>query len=69
MQSRLMSMVETVSNIAVGFVIALLSQLFIFHFYGVNMPIEHNVQITAWFTLVSVIRSYALRRVFNRIKR
>ena len=61
-----MSLVETVTNIAIGLVISLISQIIIFKAYGINLPINDNVAIVLWFTLISVIRSYAIRRLFNR---
>ena len=65
-QSRLMSLVETVTNIVIGLVISLISQIIIFNAYGINLPINDNVAIVLWFTLISVIRSYTIRRLFNR---
>lgn len=69
MQSRKWSMIETLTNVGVGFVLSLISQIVIFHFYGVTLPLQENVEITLWFTVVSIMRSYYLRRLFNRIKR
>lgn len=67
MQSRLMSFVETMTNIAVGLVISLISQLAIFGAYGIKLSFGQNVQIVLWFTAISIVRSYALRRFFNRM--
>ena len=61
-----MSLVETVTNIVIGLVISLISQIIIFNAYGINLPINDNVAIVLWFTLISVIRSYTIRRLFNR---
>jgi hypothetical protein len=33
--------------------------------YGVHVPLSTNLAIGAWFTLISIVRSYALRRWFN----
>lgn len=66
-QSRMMSAVETATNIAVGFVISLISQVVIFHAYDVKLSLGDNVAITLWFTGISIIRSYALRRFFNSL--
>lgn len=67
MQSKIGSLVESLINILIGFGIALGSQLLIFPMYGVNIPLHDNVMITLWFTLISIARSYTLRRLFNRI--
>jgi len=63
MQSKIGSFIESLIN---GFGIALGSQIIIFPLYGVHIPIHDNIMITVWFTLISIVRSYTLRRVFNR---
>jgi hypothetical protein len=64
-QNKLHSFFESLVNIAIGFVVALLSQLVIFRLYGIALSIATNIEITLWFTLVSIIRSYYVRRMFN----
>lgn len=61
-------MIETLTNISVGFVLALISQIVIFHFYDVKMSLMENIEITLWFTVVSIVRGYTLRRIFNSLK-
>lgn len=65
MQSRLGSFIETVVNMIIGFVVALISQLLIFPRYGIAVDMSANVEITAWFTVVSLVRTYFVRRWFN----
>lgn len=65
MQSSWDSLLETIVNILVGFLVALLSQLIIFPAYGIQTSLHTNLQITGWFTLVSFLRGYCLRRWFN----
>lgn len=67
MQSKIGSLVESLINILIGFGIALGSQILIFPMYGVNIPLHDNVMITLWFTLISIARSYSLRRLFNSV--
>lgn len=69
MQSRLMSLVETTTNILVGLVISFLSQIVIFKLYDVHLSTQQNAEITLYFTIISILRSYALRRFFNSIRR
>jgi hypothetical protein len=64
-QSRKGSFVEAVMNVAVGYGVALLSQLIIFPWYGIHVPLSTNIAIGIWFTVVSLIRSYCIRRWFN----
>lgn len=68
MQSRKLSLIESLTNVAVGFAISLISQVFIFSAYGVALSLSQNVAITCWFTLISIVRSYCLRRAFNRVR-
>ena len=64
-----MSLVETTTNILVGLVISFLSQIVIFKLYDVHLSTQQNVEITLYFTIISILRSYALRRFFNSIRR
>ena len=66
LQTRRQSMVEVVTSLAVGFFIALALQTFLMWFYDLPATHGQNVMITVWFTVVSIIRGYAVRRFFNR---
>ena len=68
MQSRIMSVVEAATNVLIGLVVSLISQLVIFKLYDINITLSQNVEITLYFTVISIVRSYALRRLFNRIR-
>ena len=59
-------MIESISNVAIGYMVALASQLAIFPMFGIHIPLSDNIAIGAWFTVISIIRSYAVRRLFNR---
>ncbi|MDN3699166.1 hypothetical protein QWY97_17725 [Vibrio cortegadensis] len=65
MQTRKHSLLESVVNVFIGYWVALLSQLLIFPYFDVNLPITDNLLIGAFFTIVSIIRSYLIRRLFN----
>ena len=67
-QSRFQSAIESVANVAVGYGVAVASQIVIFPHFGVHIPLSDNFTIGAWFTLISLARSYALRRWFNGLK-
>ena len=68
MQSRLESLLEALATVAVGFLVALVSQMLIFPLYGIHVPVSTNIQITVWFTFISILRSYLLRRFYNSKK-
>lgn len=66
MQSRLGSLVEAFVNVLIGFGINFAMNLVILPKAGLPMPsISQNFEIGLWFTIVSIIRSYAIRRWFN----
>ena len=67
MQSRLHSLIESASNIAIGYLVALASQIAVFPMFDIHVSIGDNLAIGAWFTVISLIRSYAVRRLFNRL--
>lgn len=66
-QTRTASLVEAIINVLIGYCVALASQLVIFPRYGIEVSLSTNVTIGMWFTAISIIRSYVLRRLFNRI--
>lgn len=66
-QSRRASLLESAANIAVGYGVAVAAQTVIFPLFGIDVPISDNLQIGGLFTLVSLVRSYALRRLFNSL--
>lgn len=65
-QSKRHSVLESVTNIAVGAGVAFMSQVIIFPMYGIHVSTSTNLAMTGWFTLISFVRSYLLRRWFNR---
>ena len=64
-QSRRHSFLESILNVAVGYGIAILTQIVVFPLFGIHIPIRDNLLIGVLFTIVSIVRSYALRRAFN----
>jgi uncharacterized protein (DUF2062 family) len=67
-QSRRMSLVESLANVAVGYGIAVGTQVVVFPLFGIHATLSDNLTIGAIFTLVSIIRSYALRRAFEHFR-
>jgi hypothetical protein len=68
MQTQAQSMIESLLNIGSGFFISLAVWVWIVVPVW-NLPVRpiDNLGITGLFTVVSVIRSYVWRRIFNRI--
>ena len=66
-QSRRASLLESAANIAIGYGVAVAAQVVIFPLFGMDVPLGDNLLIGGLFTVVSLIRSYALRRIFNKL--
>lgn len=64
-QSKLESLAEVTLNVAIGWVVALLTQLIVFPLFGINVTVGEQLSISVIFTAVSIIRSYVIRRWFN----
>ena len=64
-QTKAGSLIESLTNILIGYGVALASQLAIFPMFGVHLPFSANLWIGAWFTVISLVRSYVIRRWFN----
>jgi acetyltransferase-like isoleucine patch superfamily enzyme len=67
MQSRQHSAAEAVMNIAIGYAVSLAAQCVIFPLFGIHTSLGENALIGAAFTVVSLVRGYTLRRLFNRL--
>jgi len=63
-----MSFVEAVVNIAVGYCLAILTQIFVFPLFGLHATMSENVLIGGIFTLISLVRSFILRRAFETVR-
>jgi hypothetical protein len=66
-QSRLMSLLEAVANVVVGYILAIATQILIFPVFGLHATLTQNLKIGALFTFVSIARSFALRRLFEAL--
>ena len=62
-----MSAVEAVANVAVGYLIAAATTAVVLPVFGYHVTGPDALGISAIFTVVSLARSYALRRIFNRV--
>ncbi len=67
-QSRLMSLVEAIANVIVGYGVAVITRILIFPMFGLHTTLAQNLKMGAIFTIVSIARSFALRRVFEAIR-
>jgi hypothetical protein len=66
-QSKLMSMLESIINIVVGFGISLAAQVYFLPLLGVQVSFHQNLVFALIMTVISIVRSFALRRVFEAL--
>jgi len=69
MQSRRRSLIKAITNVAVGYALALATQIIVFPWFGLHTSLADNLALSAVFVGISLLRSYALRRLFARIDR
>ncbi len=65
-QSRVMSLVESKANVIVGYGVAVVTQIVVFPWFGIEVGLADNMKIGLAFVGVSLVRGYLLRRLFER---
>lgn len=65
-QSRKGSATEAVINVLVGLAVSMTANALVFPLYGFHPSLMDNIGITLIYTVISLVRSYWLRRLFNR---
>ena len=68
MQSRWLSLVEAITNVSVGYVLAVITQIVVFPWFGIHPSLGENLALGLVFTAISLMRGYALRRLFTRFE-
>jgi hypothetical protein len=63
-----MSLIEALTNVGVGYGVAVLTQILVFPLFGIQATLGDSLAIGCLFTIASVARSYALRRAFEAIR-
>jgi hypothetical protein len=67
-QSRLMSLVEAMANVVIGYGLAVATQVLAFPLLGFETTLTQNLWIGAFFTVISLVRSFVLRRAFEALR-
>ncbi len=65
MQTKKQSLIESIVNVLIGFIISITATFIIFPLVGIHSTPLQNVTSTIGFTIVSLIRQYIIRRYFN----
>ena len=66
-QSRRMSLIEAITNVAVGYALAVVTQIMVFPWFGLHPSLGENLALGAVFVGISLVRSFALRRLFEAV--
>lgn len=64
-QTKIESLVETLLNTSIGFVVSFTAWPAVAHLAGLPYSTATNLGITCAFTVLSITRSYIVRRFFN----
>lgn len=64
-QSKTASWCEAGANALLGYFVAIAAQKALFPLFGINVTTSTHLALGLCFTLISILRSYILRRVFN----
>lgn len=67
-QTRTMSFIEAATNVVVGYVLAIATQLVVFPLFGLKAALGEHLAIGMAFVGVSLARGYLLRRLFERFR-
>jgi len=63
-----MSFVEAVTNVIVGYGVAVATQLAVFPMFGIEAALGEHLAIGGAFVVVSLARGYLLRRLFEVLR-
>ena len=63
-----MSLAEAVANVAVGYGVAVTTQLLVFPWFGLPARVSDALAMGGIFKVVSIARLFALRRLFEAIR-
>jgi hypothetical protein len=67
-QTRKGSLAESLMNVAAGFSTAIAANIIMFPWFGISIPLASNIEIALIFTVISIARSFALRRFFEALR-
>ena len=65
MQSKKQSLIETLTSVFVGWLIGVILNLTVLPLFDYDITVTDSLLVSLIFTVVSVIRGYAVRRIFN----
>ena len=63
-----MSLVEAATNVVVGYVLVIATQIVVFPWFGIETGLAEHLTIGLAFVGVSLVRGYLLRRLFEALQ-
>ena len=65
MQTKKQSMIESLTSTTIGITVGIVLNLTILPIFGYPVSLSDSLWISVIFTVISIIRSYIIRRWFN----
>ena len=65
MQSKKQSLIETLTNVGIGWFISFIANMLVLPLFGYNINLTDGLLISIIFTIISIFRGYVVRRWFN----
>ena len=66
-QTRKGSLAEALINVLIGYGINLTANALIFPLFGWHISLRQNIALGVFYTFISIVRSYCIRRWFNKL--
>lgn len=66
-QHKHMSLIESIVNVIIGYFLTVLIQYLIYPLFGIVIPAQQALFISGLIVLISFVKNYALRRLFNAL--
>ena len=66
-QSPKKSLIETITQTVIGLGTSIILQLILYPIMGIPVSLNQNLIITIVFFIVSIIRGYIVRRIFEKL--
>jgi uncharacterized membrane protein YbhN (UPF0104 family) len=66
-QTKRKSLIESIAQTLIGLITSILIQFILYPIMGIPVTIFQNIIITLVFFIVSIIRGYLVRRLFDKL--
>ena len=66
-QSKRHSLLESIANVVIGLIISIIAQIVLYWLMDIPVSFGQNLVITGVFFVLSFVRGYIIRRLFNRL--